>query len=336
MKSYSALSLCKLEASSEGAGVPTMRSLMKACLALALMPALPALAEEGKRPDKVSFYFAAHEDDWQLFMNPSAFEDVIKGAAKTVFVYLTAGDDGLGLGWNGRKHPFYLARENGAETAVRFMADADDRPVEKSAGRMSFNGHPLYRVAYRNTVSYFLRVPDGSPSGEGYYDTGFQSLKRLSTNEDVTLAAIDGSTIYHGWNDLVATLRALMDYERGRASLIQINVAETNPRINPGDHSDHLMTAKAALDAAKDAPCVRRVYYVDYASSHLPENLNSEQRDRESSVFAVTLAGVLAFDHNPTSWHRYDKSYVGRNYFRVEEPSARCTGGGTDIAAARR
>ena len=26
--------------------------------------------------DKVSFYFAAHEDDWQLFMNPSAFADV--------------------------------------------------------------------------------------------------------------------------------------------------------------------------------------------------------------------------------------------------------------------
>ena len=31
----------------------------------------------GKTADKVSFYFAAHEDDWQLFMNPSAFQDVI-------------------------------------------------------------------------------------------------------------------------------------------------------------------------------------------------------------------------------------------------------------------
>ena len=46
------------------------------------------------KPDKVSFYFAAHEDDWQLFMNPSAFEDVLKGAAKTVFVHVTAGDAG--------------------------------------------------------------------------------------------------------------------------------------------------------------------------------------------------------------------------------------------------
>ena len=75
----------------------------------------PALrAADGGRPDKVSFYFAAHEDDWQLFMNPSAFQDVINGAAKTVFIHMTAGDAGLGIGWGGRKHPFYLARENGA------------------------------------------------------------------------------------------------------------------------------------------------------------------------------------------------------------------------------
>jgi hypothetical protein len=32
--------------------------------------------------DKVSFYFAAHENDWQLFMNPSAFEDVLGGAVR--------------------------------------------------------------------------------------------------------------------------------------------------------------------------------------------------------------------------------------------------------------
>ena len=95
----------------------------------------PALrAADGGNPDKVSFYFAAHEDDWQLFMNPSAFQDVINGAAKTVFVHMTAGDAGLGIGRGGRKHPFYLARENGAETAIRFMADADNIPADRVAG----------------------------------------------------------------------------------------------------------------------------------------------------------------------------------------------------------
>ena len=104
------------------------RSIAKACLAFFLIAGGPALAADNARPDKVSFYFAAHEDDWQLFMNPSAFQDVIAGARKTVFVHVTAGDGGLGLGSAGRKHPFYRARENGAEQAMRFMVNADHTP----------------------------------------------------------------------------------------------------------------------------------------------------------------------------------------------------------------
>lgn len=296
-----------------------------------MLASAPALADEGKRPDKVSFYFAAHEDDWQLFMNPSAFQDVIGSAAKTVFVHLTAGDAGLGAGMGGRKHPFYLARENGAEAAIRFMADADAAPAERVAAPMSFNGHAIYRVSYRNTVSYFLRAPDGNASGAGYAETGFQSLKRLATGENNILRAVDGSATYEGWDDLVATLRAIIAYERGGARLIQVNVAETDKRINPQDHTDHLMTAKAALDSVKEASCVRKVYYVDYASSRLPQNLDAQQRDMESSVFAVTLAGIQAMDHS-TSWHHYDHSFVGRNYFRVQEPGGHCDAAVTAMA----
>ena len=309
--------------------------LIAGCLVLAAgLQVAPAVAGEGGKPDKVSFYFAAHEDDWQLFMNPSAFEDVINGAAKTVFIHMTAGDAGLGMGRGGRKHPLYRARENGAETAVRFMADADDIPTTKTVSNRPFNGHPIYRVAYRNTVSYFLRLADGNPGGDGYQRTGFQSLKRLANGENNTLAAVDRSTVYRGWDDLVATVRKIVAFERGAAPLIQLNIAETDARINPNDHSDHLMTAKAALDAVSDLGCVRRVYYINYASSRLPENLVAQQRDRESSVFAVTLAGVLALDHR-TSWHHYDKSYVGRNYFRVEEAASRCETGGTEFSAKR-
>ena len=237
-------------------------------------------------------------------------------------MHLTAGDAGR-TGLAGRKHPFYLARENGAEAAIRFMADADATPGERVAASIVFNGHSVYRVSYRNTVGYFLRVPDGNASGAGYPQTGFQSLKRLASGENDILRAVDGSTTYYGWDDLVATLRAIVVYERGRAPLIQINVAETDTRINPNDHTDHLMTAKSALDAVSNFSCVRRVFYVDYASSRLPQNLDAQQRDMESSVFAVTLAGVQALDHG-TSWDHYDRSFVGRNYFRVQEPAGRC------------
>ena len=301
---------------------------------VALLSPSTALAADAGHANKVSLYFAAHEDDWQLFMNPSAFEDVIGGAAKTVFVHITAGDNGLGIGSGGRKRPYYLARENGALDAIRFMADADKAPIGNSAGAMTFNGHAVFRVSYLNTIGYFLRLPDGDASGSGFAGTGHQSLKRLATAEINTLSAIDGSTIYHGWSDLVATVRDIVRYERGSAPLVQINVAETDPRINPGDHSDHLMTATAALDAAKDMTCVRRVYYVDYAKSKLPENLTAPERDMESAVFAVTLAGVIAFDQ-PTAWHHYDQPFIGKNYFRVEEPHGHCAGSEDKSAAGK-
>jgi hypothetical protein len=314
--------------------MPSSQSFCNAAVLVALLLPSTALAADSGRSNKVSFYFAAHEDDWQLFMNPSAFEDVTGGAAKTVFVHVTAGDDGLGVGSGGRKQPYYLARENGALNAIRFMADADKTPIDNSAGPMTFNGHPVFRVSYLNTIGYFLRLPDGDASGSGFVGTGFQSLKRLATAKISTLSAIDGSTIYHGWSDLVATVRDIVQYERGSAPLIQINVAETDPRINPEDHSDHLMTANAALDAAKDMVCVRRVYYVDYASSKLPENLTAPERDMESAVFAVTLAGVIAFDQH-TAWHHYDQSFIGKNYFRVEEPHGHCAGSNGKFAAGK-
>ena len=270
---------------------------------------------------RVSYYFSAHQDDWQLFMNPSAFRDVLNGNTKCVFIHMTAGDAGLGTGSGGRKHPLYLARENGAESAIRFMADSDNRPpVEAVASRMAFHGHPIQRVSYRNTVAYFLRLPDGSPAGTGYADTGYQSLQRLAAGQIDTLSVIDGTTAYRGWQDLVATLRSVNDFERGRAPSVQLNVPEPDPIINPNDHSDHYATAKAALAAAEGLTGVRRLHYVGYASADRAENLSAQDRDMKCAVYAVTLAGVLALDH-PAAWQHYDQNFVGRNYFRVEEAS---------------
>ena len=182
------------------------------------------------------------------------------------------------------------------------------------------------------TVGYFLRVPDGHPLGGGYGGTGWQSLRRLAEGQIATLTAIDGSTTYRGWADLVATVRAIMTFERDGAGLMQINVADPDPRQNPGDHSDHLMTSRLARDAAADLGCVRRVYYVDYASARLPANLDPHEREIESAVFAETVEGVREFDHLP-DWRYYYQSYVGRNYFRVEEPVGHCGPVTTAVAA---
>jgi len=46
-------------------------------------------------------------------------------------------------------------------------------------------------------------------------------------------------------------------------------------------------------------------------------------------IYAVTVAGVMALDH-PTAWQHYDRTFAGRNYFRVEE------GSGPRVGAAAR
>jgi len=237
-------------------------------------------------------------------MNPSAFEDVTDGNTKVVFVHVTAGDAGLGAGTGGRKHPYFRARENGDATAIRFMADSGERPLATTTEHRIFAGHQIKRSIYRNTVTYFLRVPDGHPSGAGFAHTGFQSLERFANRQIETLTAVDGSTVYRGWEDLVSTVRAIENFERRGAPEVQLNVADRDPTINPGDHSDHRLTSKLALDAAKDIACARHAFYVDYASSKLQENLNPQQLEMESSVLAVTAAGILAFDRG-SIWAPY-------------------------------
>jgi hypothetical protein len=304
-------------------------------LLLATLPVQRARAADPaqQKPQKVSFYFAAHEDDWQLFMNPTAFRDVADRHTKVVFVHTTAGDAGLGVGTGGRGRPYYLARENGALAAIRFMADGDDYPAKAQRSHVNLSGHDIVRVSYRNTVAYFLRAPDGNAQGDGYDHTGHQSLRRLAEGKQNLLTAVDGSTTYRGWSDLVATLRVLIDSERADAPIVQLDVAERDQKTNPGDHSDHQMTAKAALDAAQGLACARRLHFIDYASEKLPENLSPHDRDLTSAVFAVTAANIRAFDHL-SYWDHYDQAYVGRDYFRVEEGSGSCKPPAAPLQAA--
>src|SRR5690349_21191295 len=100
-----------------------MRNLLLVFLVLLVCPAPCA-----ENTNRVAFYFGAHPDDWQLFMNPNAYYDVQRPSNKVVFVYVTAGDAGVGLGNGGRAQPYYLARENGGKLSAKFMADAAKPP----------------------------------------------------------------------------------------------------------------------------------------------------------------------------------------------------------------
>ena len=118
-----------------------------------------------KQPRATAFYAVAHQDDWQLFMNPSAWDDARSPNTRVVFMYLTAGDAGLGTNNGGRPEPFYIAREEGALRATRFIVDAVDFGDEDQWEEVSINGKELPRYLYKNTASYFFRLPDGNFTG---------------------------------------------------------------------------------------------------------------------------------------------------------------------------
>ncbi|MHC4068256.1 MAG: hypothetical protein ACYS18_04780 [Planctomycetota bacterium] len=288
-------------------------------LALLLSFSTPLFAQ-----NTVAFYFSAHEDDWQLFMNPNAYRDVQRPSTKVVFVYITAGDDGAGLGNAGRARPYYLARENGAKLSVKFIADANNTPAASVNSFATVSGHKIKTFHYRNTVSYFLRLPDGNIEGPGYPATGFQSLKRLREGAIPAMTAIDDSTTYKGWADLTKTLRELIDAERGSAENVWVNIADTNLQRNIGDHADHQHTAQAVLEAVEDLPCVNKALYLNYVTADLPENMPPAEQQIESGTFAALTVGLTQLDH-PSPFEPMHRSWLSRHYFRTEPAKQKCT-----------
>lgn len=318
-------------------GIPLFRVILDFALFSLVAPAALAGPQAvATDRSKVAFYFAAHEDDWQLFMNPQAYHDVRTPGLKVVFVHVTAGDKGLGTKpAAGRKQPLYLARENAARLAIQFMADVDKSPHQQLADMTLVKRHSVLRVEYRNTVAYFLRLPDGNGgNGTGYGKNGHQSLARLRSGDLSRLAAIDGSTTYRSWYDLVSTVRAIIDAERGASPQVWIHTVETDQVENPGDHPDHLATAELALESAKNLECANRVRYITYASAGLPENLNGGDRDAEVATFAVTAAGLLRFGYF-SAWDVAHLSWLGRSYSSVESGTGSCGPEGMEASISK-
>lgn len=266
-----------------------------------------------------NFYVVAHEDDWQLFMGINAALDVPGADSKTVFVHTTAGDAGLGTGTGGTPVPYYLARENEAFSAIRFLANLGVVGAGPSgaASTITINGKNLHRVAYKNTVAYFLRLPDGNVNGGmGYPSTGNQSLLLLDLGSIPQISAIDGSAVYFGWADLVATLRGIIFYEAQGSPDVWVNIPETNLLINPNDHPDHIYTGIAMQDAIAPLPCVNAALFTGYVSATMPIDLTASDMMLQTGLWAVTTA-ALTDSYQLSTWDAGHDSFLGREYFRV-------------------
>lgn len=239
-----------------------------------------------------SFHVVAHEDDWQLFFNPTAYADVMRPLSKVVFVYLTAGDAGEGGG--PENNPYYQAREAGARRAVRFMSDVDSPTRDGTFDSKEIRGHRIARYLYKKTVSYFLRLPDGGRAGAGFPGTGQVSLEKLRTGAVNQLTALDGSSTYLGWRDLVDTLHALIldELQNSDARSVSLNIPDSSLVRNPHDHSDHVNVGRAMDEVAAQLSCASVTRYVGHHLARLRQNLSVIDSANKAAVFGVTVTAV--------------------------------------------
>ncbi|HEY5021256.1 MAG TPA: fibronectin type III domain-containing protein [Gemmatimonadaceae bacterium] len=218
------------------------------------------------------FYIHAHQDDWQLFMGERA-NTSLQTATKVVFVYTSAGDANLGTA-------YWTLRETASMNAV----DALLPGTGWTCGSQTVNAHPLRRCARGIAVAYYMRLPDGATSGEGFGGRG--SMPLLRDGGIATLTAMDGSTHYNTWADLTNTVGAIVDLESSNASApaVEVNAPEYDRVANAGDHPDHLATADL-VQAASLSRSWNLNWYVGYRAQFLTVNLTQAQHDIKMSAF---------------------------------------------------
>ena len=130
----------------------------------------------------------------------------------------------------GEPTPYYLAREEGALRAIRFMANAANATAALGADTqpetVERGGHKVARHTYANAVAYFLRVHDGNIVNGNDSQEHPLSLQRLRSGASAETKAIDGSARYAGWSDFVATLEAVIASELAPGTALNLHIAE--------------------------------------------------------------------------------------------------------------
>jgi hypothetical protein len=263
-------------------------------------------------------YLSSHPDDWQLFMNPNAFNDV-KADYKTIFIHTTAGDAGSGTGRNN----YYLARQEGSLRAIRFTVNAATGrkgSIDMNEEVIKINGHDILKCSYGNAVAIFLRFPDGGPGGNGYELHDFESLKRFYEGLEPQFSTIDGSTTYTSKQDFIETMAELFNSESAASDSIIFNLPDTDMTINAGDHTDHQYGSKFFQDVADKLPKTAVNLYLGYITQEKEANIAPEDFPIVVGTWGATTSG-LADNFHPSTWDNTHNAWLDTQYVRRKPKS---------------
>jgi len=271
----------------------------------------------------VNFSIQAHPDDWQLFWSSRIIADMSIANSKMVFITITAGDASSGTVDYSGAGAFYLSREIGAMYSVKFAADlTTSTPLtDPVASTVTVNGNLITKYVYKNTVNYFLRLPDGDVGGAGFAINNDQSMYKLRnssipTNPQISAMNVIGNTgggapanLTYSWSELVATVRQIINDERVPGTQSWIHTPHELTSYNINDHSDHIHAAHVAQAAVSPANMLWVGYtgFMDYNSSSLGPNLSRTDHENASVLFSLEVLGITesqyANDYSPGAGH---------------------------------
>ncbi len=213
---------------------------------------------------KISFCIVAHADDWQLFMHPNVYADLVAADCKVVFIFTTAGDAGMG-------EKYWLAREEGLKSSIRFCL-APHSVLSESTGKRIFNNHSVQYWSVNNITSYFFRLPDGNLDGSGFPSCNFQSLASFESGKINAVTSLDNAAAYNNWPELISSLESIISFESQGLSDVWIYYLNPDAAINPGDHSDHVMTGHA-VQSITSVKSFHQLLFVGYSVSTMHDDL---------------------------------------------------------------
>ena len=229
---------------------------------------------------------------------------------QTVFIYLTAGDDG-------RDSTYWQTRERAALASTRLAAGGLDS-AGLNCGPVTIATHPIWRCLGSDAASYFLRLPDGRRNGRGFATHEFESLWRLHRARIAHISAIDGSSSYSGWRDLTNTISAIVADSGPR---VHVHANDPSVVINPHDHTDHRVAGLLAEQLRRDRHWLAS-YYVGYALATRADNLSTKQRQVKTSLFLLYEREMTRVHGEWSAYREHPKFYtqcMARTYHRAPQ-----------------
>ncbi len=238
----------------------------------------------------IVFYIGAHQDDALLFCGETLYKDLHNHNIKVVCIYITAGDAGRTNGW-------WQARELGAVTAIK--ATLSPSQPESGPIPVQITTHVIHKYTYGNTVSYFMRLPDGYLDNGGRESTHYQTLCKLRDGQIATITAVDESATYYGWTDFCDTLQAIMTQEITSTPNLSTNLwvraSDYDSSRDPYGHPDHYATGDAvkAIIAA-GTYTYNRAWWLSYTITNRTARLSTDSPEYENKKALFYAYGKTA------------------------------------------